>query len=169
MHETADDLARLQAVLDRSYELAGEHLRAIHTPDRRLTAEQLAERLPGMRLLVLATTTKDGRPITGPVDGFFYRGAFHFGSSPESVRFRHIAKRSAVSATHLPGEELAVTVHGHAEQFDINAAKHAGFRQMILDIYTPRYGEQWAEMLDAGAAYARIEADRIFTFNGEGL
>ena len=56
-----------------------------------------------------------------------------------------------------------------AEQFDINSPEHAGFRQMILSIYTPRYGEQWAEMLDAGAAYARIAADRVYTFHGEGL
>jgi hypothetical protein len=27
-----------------------------------------------MRLLVLATTTRDGRPISGTVDGFFHRG-----------------------------------------------------------------------------------------------
>ena len=43
-----------------------------------------------MRLLALATVTADGRPIVGPVDGIFYRGAFWFGSAPDSVRFRHI-------------------------------------------------------------------------------
>ena len=59
-------------------------------PERRLDAASLVARLDGMRLLVLATVTADGRPIAGPVDGIFYRGAFHFGSSPDSVRFRHI-------------------------------------------------------------------------------
>src|SRR5207302_755535 len=77
----------------------------IITPERRLTAEQVCERLTGMCLLALATATRDGRPIVGPVDGIFFRGAFHFGSSPDSVRFRHIRKRPHVSATHLPGEE----------------------------------------------------------------
>jgi hypothetical protein len=65
-----------------------------------------------MCLLTLATVTADGRPIAGPVDGIFYRGAFHFGSAPDSVRFRHIRKRPQVSAVHLPGEELAVSVTG---------------------------------------------------------
>ena len=74
-----------------------------------------------MRLLALATVTADGRPIVGPVDGIFYRGAFHFGSAPDSVRFRHIRARPQVSATHLPGEELAVTVHGRAVPVDIGS------------------------------------------------
>src|SRR5437899_12677639 len=119
MHETAEDLAGLQPLLDRSYAGAGAHLLRIHTPERRLTAEDVADRLTGMCLLALATVTADGRPIVGPVDGIFYRGAFHFGSAPDSVRFRHIAARPQVSATHLPGEELAVTVHGRAVRVGI--------------------------------------------------
>ena len=112
MHETPDDLAALQALLDRSFERAGEHFRRITTDERRLDAAQVCERLQGMTLLVLATVTKDGRPLNGPVDGIFYRGTFYFGSAPDSVRFRHIAQRPWVSATHLPAEEFAVTVHG---------------------------------------------------------
>jgi nitroimidazol reductase NimA-like FMN-containing flavoprotein (pyridoxamine 5'-phosphate oxidase superfamily) len=164
MHETQDDLARLQDLIDRSYASAGEHLLAIHTPERRLTAEQVSERLTGMTLLALATVTADGRPIVGPVDGIFYRGAFHFGSSPESVRFRHIRARPQVSATYLPGEELSVTVHGRAEIVDTRAEEAAGFRQTVLDIYVPRYGEEWAEFMDSGPLYARIDAERMFTF-----
>jgi nitroimidazol reductase NimA-like FMN-containing flavoprotein (pyridoxamine 5'-phosphate oxidase superfamily) len=164
MHETQDDLARLQDLIDRSYASAGEHLLAIHTPERRLTAEQVSERLTGMTLLALATVTADGRPIVGPVDGIFYRGAFHFGSSPESVRFRHIRARPHVSATYLPGEELSVTVHGRAEIVDTRAEEAAGFRQTVLDIYVPRYGEEWVEFMDSGPLYARIDAERMFTF-----
>jgi hypothetical protein len=119
-----------------------------------------------MCLLALATVTADGRPITGPVDGIFYRGAFHFGSAPDSVRFRHIRARPQVSATYLPGEELAVTVHGRAVPIDIGAEENAGFRQAVLDIYVPRYGPQWEhEFLDSGPMYARIEAERMFTFS----
>lgn len=165
MHETADDLAALQELLDTSYERAGVHLHEVITPERRLTAGQIAEMLTGMRLLVLATVTADGRPIAGPVDGIFYRAHFYFGSSPESVRFKHIANRPSVSATHLPGEELQVTVHGKAVPVDVGAAEHAGFRQALLDIYVPRYGESWEKFLDAGPMYARIDADRMFTFH----
>jgi nitroimidazol reductase NimA-like FMN-containing flavoprotein (pyridoxamine 5'-phosphate oxidase superfamily) len=165
VHETEDDLIALQALLDRSYAVAGTHLLRIHTPERRLRAEQVAERLQGMRLLALATVTADGRPIVGPVDGIFHRGAFHFGSAPDSVRFRHIEARPWVSATHLPGEELSVTVHGRAVPVDIRDEQGAGFRQTLLDIYVPRYGAQWEEeFLDSGPLYARIEAERMFTF-----
>jgi hypothetical protein len=161
MHETDEDLAALQELIDRSYAVAGEHLLRIHTPERRLTAAQVAERLQGMCLLALATVTADGRPVVGPVDGVFYRGAFHFGSAPDSVRFRHIGARPAVSATHLPGEELAVTVHGRASQVPVEG----GFRRALLDIYVPRYGAEWeTSFLDSGPVYARIDAERMFTF-----
>jgi uncharacterized pyridoxamine 5'-phosphate oxidase family protein len=156
VNETPDDLAALQALLDRSYDAAGVHLLRILTPERRLTAEQVAERLTGMCLLALATVTADGRPIVGPVDGIFYRGAFHFGSAPDSVRFKHIRARPQVSATHLPGEELAVTVHGRAARVDVNA--DLGFRKVLLEIHP-------VELVDSGAIYARIEAERMFTFH----
>jgi uncharacterized pyridoxamine 5'-phosphate oxidase family protein len=165
MHETPDDLAALQQLIDRSYASAGPHMLRIHDPERRLSAEQLSERLTGMCLLTLATVTADGRPIAGPVDGIFYRGAFHFGSAPDSVRFRHIRKRPQVSAVHLPGEELAVSVHGRAVLVDVSAPENQEFRQTVLDIYVPRYGPEWErDIMDAGASYARIEAERMFTF-----
>jgi hypothetical protein len=166
VHERPEDIAALQDLLDSSYARAGEHLLSIHTPERRLDAQQVCERLTGMCLLALATTTADGRPIVGPVDGIFYRGAFHFGSSPDSVRFRHIRARPAVSATHIPREELAATVHGRAMPVDVQAPDHAGFRRTLLEVYVPRYGAEWEEFLDSGPVYARIDAERMFAFGG---
>ena len=165
VYESDDDLETLQRLLDDSYAAAGEHLRRIITSERRLTASEVAARLAGMRLLVVATVTGDGRPIAGPVDGIFYRGSFHFGSAPDSVRFRHIRRRPHVSATHLPGEELSVTVHGRAVPLDVKAPEHAGFRSTLLEIYVPRFGEGWERFLDSGPQYARIDADRMFTFH----
>jgi hypothetical protein len=164
VHETPQDLATLQALIDRSYATAGAHLLRIHDPARRLDAERLAERLTGMSLLTLATVTADGRPIAGPVDGIFYRGSFHFGSAPDSVRFRHIRARPYVSAVHLPGEELAVAVHGRAEPVDMADPANAGLRQTIRDIYVPRYGESWEKNILDQASYARIAAEKMFTF-----
>jgi hypothetical protein len=160
VHETPAEIAALQELLDHSYANAGAHLRSIHKPERRLTARQVAERLTGMCLLSLATVSADCRPFVGPVDGIFYRGAFHFGSSPDSVRFRHIRPRPHVSATHVPSEELAVTVHGRAVAVDIQADE--GFRQTLLEVYVPRYGPEWEQVLDSGPVYARIEPDRMF-------
>src|SRR5215213_9620418 len=133
MHESPADLAALQELLDRSYATAGPHLLRIHTPERRLSAEQVVERLTGMRLLALATVTADGRPLVGPVDGIFFRGAFHFGSAPDSARFRHIRARPHVSATYLPGEELAITVHGRAAPIDVGDPEQAEFRRTLLE------------------------------------
>lgn len=164
MYETDEDLAQLQDLIERSAAAGGRHLKDVLTKDHRLSAEGVCSHLQGMCLLVLATVTSDGRPIASPVDGFFYRGRFHFGSAPDSLRFRHIRRNPAVSATHLPGEHLQVTVHGRAELLDVNAPEHAGFRQLLLDTYVPRYGEGWAAMLESGAQYARIVPDRMFTF-----
>lgn len=165
MHETPEDIRALQELLDRSYAGAGKHLRGIVSPERRVAAAELAQRLTGMKLLALATVTADGRPIVGPVDGIFYRGSFHFGTAPDAVRFQHVLKRPQVSATHLPGEEFAVTVHGRAVPLELKTPESAGLRQTILDIYVPRYGPEWeTSFLDSGPVYARIDADKMFTF-----
>jgi Pyridoxamine 5'-phosphate oxidase len=164
VYESPADIEALQELIDRSYAAAGAHLLRIHTPERRLSAERVAERLTGMCLLTLATVTADCRPIVGPVDGIFYRGAFHFGSSPDSVRFRHIRTRPHVSATHLPGEELAITVHGRAIPVATDVNEGGGLRRALLEIYEPRYGREWEKFLDSGPVYARIDADRMFTF-----
>ncbi|MBV9536944.1 MAG: pyridoxamine 5'-phosphate oxidase family protein [Solirubrobacterales bacterium] len=163
VHESDADLTQLQHLLDSSYAAASPHLLRIHNPERRLDAQRVAARLQGMCLLALATVTADGRPIVGPVDGIFYRASFHFGSAPDSVRVRHIRKRPQVSATHLPGEHLAVTVHGRAVVIDLAGDEASGFRQTLLDVYLPRYGHDF-ERLTETSVYARIAAERMFAF-----
>jgi hypothetical protein len=156
VRETDADLARLQQLLDASYAAAGPHLLRIHDRERRLDA-------------TLATVSAAGRPVSGPVDGVFLGGSFHFGSSPDSARARHIAARPEVSATHLPAEELAVTVHGEAVPVDVGAPEGAGLRAALLEIYVPRYGESWEhDFLDSGVCYWRIEARRMFALHMEG-
>jgi hypothetical protein len=166
MLETPEELDNLQQLLDRSAAGAGPHLRGIITDERRLTAAQLTGRLQGMRLLVVATVTADGRPLAGPVDGYFLHGSLWFSSGRNSVRMRHLAVRPSVSATHLPGEELAVTVHGRAELFDLRGPAGGELRQAMLDHYVPLQGPQfetWLDQLDAVGA--RIAAEKVFTFS----
>jgi hypothetical protein len=82
---------------------------------------------------------------------------------------RHLAARPAVSATHLPGEDLAVTVHGRAELFALSAPEGRELRQAMLDHYLPRQGpefETWLDELDALGA--RIMAEKMFTFSTAG-
>ena len=93
MHETDEDLRGLQDLVDHSHAGAGEHLRAIFDDDRRIPAAELPALLAGVQVLALATVTARGEPRVAPVDGLFFRGRWHFGSSDRSARFRHIRAR----------------------------------------------------------------------------
>jgi nitroimidazol reductase NimA-like FMN-containing flavoprotein (pyridoxamine 5'-phosphate oxidase superfamily) len=166
MLETPEEVGRLQELLDRSAAGAGAHLKGIISDDRRLSAAQVCERLQGMRLLVVATVTADGRPLAGPVDGYFLHGEFYFSSGRDSVRMRHLAVRPAVSASYLRGEALAVTVHGRAELFELYDPAHGELRRAMLDHYLPLQGPAFETWLDqADAIGARIATDKIFTFS----
>jgi hypothetical protein len=70
-----------------------------------------------------------------------------------------------VSATHLPAEEFAVTVHGRAVPADIVDPSPGGLRLTLLEVYTPRYGAEWETFLDSGILCWRIEADRMFAID----
>lgn len=157
MYERPADLERLQRLLDDSYARAGEHLRSVFIPKKRLGAQELVELLPGVQVLNLATVTAAGEPRVAPVDGLFFRGEFWFGSAPNSVRFRHIRKRPAVSADHIRGEELAILVHGTALIVDHNAPEQADFRACCIQTY----GVSWNEF-GPPAVYARVEAKTMF-------
>jgi hypothetical protein len=164
MYETEQDLTDLQLLLDHSYERAGAHLTSIFTSELRLPAGEVADMLKGMQLLNLATVTKACEPRVGPVDGLFYRGHFWFGSSQDSVRFRHIRQRPQVSATHTRGEDLAIVVHGRAcmaaTVADLSSGQDpywAGFSRFAVEVY----GEGWLNW-NAAASYARIDAEVMF-------
>lgn len=161
MRETQQDLVRLQGVLDESDATGGSHLKDVITEERRLTAVEIADRMTGMRLLALATSTSDGRPIVSPVDGIFYRGRFWFGSAPTALKMRHIATRPDVSATHMDGERLAVTVHGTAAVEGSPAElAESEFGELAVEIYGP----EWLEW-GAGAVYASLTPRRMYTFH----
>lgn len=167
MLETPEELAALQNLLDDSAAAAGPHMRGIFTGDRRLTAAELSARLQGMCLIAVATVTADGRPLTGPFDGYFLHGSWWFSSAPDSVRIRHLQARPGVSATYLPGEELSVTAHGRAELFDLHAPECADLRQAMLDFYLPKQGPAFQEWMDGleGGIGVRIDARKLFTFS----
>jgi len=157
VRETDDDRRALDALLERSYERAGAHLRSIFTPELRVRADELVPMMDGMQLLSLATVTARCEPRVAPVDGIFFRGRLWFGSSPESVRFAHVRERPSVSATHTRGESFALVAHGTATIVDVSAPSHGAFAECCVEIY----GEAWRDWGD-GAAYARIDATTMF-------
>jgi hypothetical protein len=157
MRETPEDIRRLQALLDESYARAGAHLTSIHTPEARISAADLIAHLEGMQIFVVATTTRDGRPRTGPVDGFLYRGQVRFGTAAGAVRARHLARSPAVSATQVRGETLVVTVHGNARLLDIDGAD-ADFGDFLRE----HYGDTSYEEFLAGSPYYGIDGEWLF-------
>jgi len=156
MYETDEDLGWLRELLGRSYAAAGSHLRGIHTRAARVDAAEVVEHLSGMNIFVVATVSSDGRVFTAPVDGFLFRGRVHFGTSPVALRARHLARRPTVSATHVRGEELVVTVHGRARLLDLHGAD-ADFAAVTRE----HYGTGWDQWEDPPAAWA-IEPDAMF-------
>jgi hypothetical protein len=159
MHETPEDIAALQDLLDRSRAGAGEHLLRIFREDWRIDAAELAPRLGGVQILHLATVTRAGEPRVGPVDGLFFRGAFHFGSAPDSLRAGNIRARPAVSGSIAHGEELGLIVHGRAVEFDFDAPEQEALRGYYREVY----GEGW-DGFRRGNPYWRIAADRMYAF-----
>ena len=165
MYETEADLAWLQELLDRSYAGAGEHLKSITTPARRIPAAELGPLLPGVQIIDVATVTAAGHPRVGPVDGLFFKGRFYFGSSKGSLRFRNLRARPQVSAAHVRGEEISVVVHGSARLFSLVDPDRADFRSYCEEVYVPRYGEGWKDFAGADDVfYAVIEPELMFTF-----
>lgn len=167
MYETGDELDRLQQLMDASAEAAGPHLRSIITDERRLGAAELCAQLDGMRLLSAATVSADGRPLSGPVDGYFLHGSFWFSTSRDSVRARHLRRRPAISVTHVPDVHLAVSAHGGARLFDFPGRDTAELRQAMLDHYLPLQGPgfgDWLDAMDDGVAI-RVDADKLFVFH----
>lgn len=159
MHETTQDMGALRALLDQSHARAGSHLQSIFQAVTRMSAEDVVAEMTGVQVLNLATVTAACEPRVAPVDGLFYRGHFHFGSSDESVRIRHIRARPQVSAAHTRGEDLTIIVHGRAVEVDVRAPEHAGFRSYLIEVYGPGW-ESWYP--DEQPPYARIEAARMF-------
>jgi uncharacterized pyridoxamine 5'-phosphate oxidase family protein len=159
VHETADDLARLQLLLDDSHTRAGAHMTSIFTPERRASARDLARLLRRVCVLALATTSSHGAPFVAPVDGLFFRGRFWFGSAESSLRFRHIRRDPRVSATHTRGEDFCVIVHGEAREIDKREPASLAFRDYNREVYDETWDSwgYWPSM-----PYAVIEPRRMF-------
>src|SRR4051812_7943754 len=144
MFETADDLARLQSLLDASHARATEHLRGIINDDRTLSAVQVAGLLTGMKVITAATVTGHGEPRISAMDGHFLHGTWTFSTSRTSAKAHHLARRPAVSVAHVDGEALAVFSHGHVVEL-------AGDELAAVDAHwTAHYGSSpltWGEVV----------------------
>ena len=62
------------------------------------------------------------------------------------------------------GQLICSAVDGGAVFVDVKDPANLEFRQTLLEVYVPLYGESWEEFLDSGPVHARIDADRMYTF-----
>jgi hypothetical protein len=114
MFETAEELAQLQDLLDRSFGGAGEHLANIVKPERRLNARQVANYLVGVKHVSFATANGKGDPFVGPLDGWFLHGKFVVSTSTRALRVTHVRRRPNVSLAHAVGDDIGIWTHGQA-------------------------------------------------------
>ena len=159
MKETAEDSARLEALLTRSIELAGPFLRSsFEMPAHSLAARQLIAYLQGVQTVALATVTARGEPRVAPIGAIFYRGQFYIPTVADAVRTKHIARRPAVSLTHFVDDGLAIIVHGKAaivRQDDPEFAPVEAVQRASRGTSVREWGE---------GVYLRVDAHVIYTY-----
>jgi len=150
VRETAAELGALQAVLDRSFEGSGDHLRGAFQQNKRPSAEQLVAALPDIFEMHLAVVTRAGAPLVAPVDGLLLHGQTWFGLPGSSVRAALVRRDARVSASFV-GDGVAFIVHGTAV-----AADTSEFEEVCRELYVARYGAaflEWQAAQDAKPAH----------------
>lgn len=162
MHETEEEIADLQRLLDASIGRANGHLTGIVSDERRLDARQLVTELTGMKVLVVATVTAGGEPRTSCVDGHFHHGRWLFGTSPTAIKAKHLLARPAVSATYVDGERIGVFTHGKA-----NVVSEGPEFEAYNAYFTEFYGSDPQTWDEVGVVYAAIEPSWMVAYATE--
>lgn len=160
MRETAADLERLQALLDRSAERASPFLRrSFEMPEHSLSAAELAAHLDGSLTVALGTVTARGEPRVAPISAFFLRASFYVPTVAESARARHLARRPAASLTCFEGIDLAVIAHGEATIVGPDDPRFAE-----LDATQVESGMQSVREWQGHGVYLHLEPASLFTY-----
>jgi hypothetical protein len=164
MYETPAELATLQDLLDRSFERASEHLTGIMSPQRRLSATQIAADLTGIAVLNVATVTSRGEPRISAVDGHFLHGCWHFTTDGGSPKARQLRARPATSAAYTPRDGYGVFCHGRARSLERGTPEFDALHQHCVRVYG-QSPDEWGPRI----AYLRIDPEWMvgFTFARE--
>jgi len=150
------DLIALQRLLDASFVRSSEHLVAIMSEPRRLSAERLVADLPCPAVLNIATVTARGEPRVSAVDGHFLDGAWQFTTDSSSPKARQLLARPAISASYTPRDGYGVFCHGRAVA--LAGAERAALHDHFVEVYDAD-PEQWGDI-----AYFRIDPDWLVGF-----
>lgn len=161
MRETPEELAALQALIDRSHAATKPHMRAITHPDKyALTARQVVRLLDGMKTVAVAAPSPRGDPLVAPMDGWFVHGKFFFSSSGDAIRIRGLRRLPRASIAYFEGEQFLINAHGPA------VLMFAGHPEVgeIDTIFKQHYGGSAFDWSDEGV-YVRLDANRFFTYS----
>lgn len=167
MLETAQEMAALQDLLDRSAGSANPHLSSIVTPARRMSAQRLVDEAQGIAVLAVASVTAAGEPRISAVDGHFRHGAWWFGTASNATKVRHWRVRPAVSAAWTPRDGLGVFAHGTVEFLQLQDPR----RVELMAYLTQLYGvdpETFSET-DEPPVYMRLEASWMIGYAADDL
>jgi uncharacterized pyridoxamine 5'-phosphate oxidase family protein len=162
MDETAGDVRELQRLIDESASRMGPHMRSIFTPERRLSAAQLAAHLDGIFHVAFATVNAKGQPRVAPLDAIFHRARFHVSTGGDAARLRHIRRSPSVSLTYFHGDEIGVIVHGTAVVLEQGTPD----ADALEPVYVRLYGSSpfsWGEEV----VLIRVDPEAVFTYSSE--
>jgi len=160
--ETDPELSAIDALLERSFRTAGEHLTGIISPERRLSARDVSAYLVGIKHFVVATTTAGCAPRCSAVDTLFLHGHVWFSTARASAKARHLERRAQLSAAHVVGDDVGVFVHGTARIVHGATEEAASLAQHWRDVYgaTP---EDWVDD-PRDARYVELAPESMFTY-----
>ena len=159
MYETEAELAELQAMFDAHLARANSHMLNIVTPDRRVTARQVATYLQGTKNVAFATVTSRGEPRVSPLDMLFIHGRFTLSTSGSATKIKHLRANPACSAVHVDGDRIAVVANGTVEWIPREHPDH----DEILRIWTETYDSDpytWGE----GVLFFRIQPASMWAY-----
>ena len=162
MFETDEELDAVDAVLASSFSGATGHLTEIISQERRLSARDLSRYLVGVRHLTVATVTANGEPRTSAVVGLFLHGHFWFTTSGHAAKAVHLAKRPAVSAAHVMGDDIGIFVHGHVRTIKGGPGEADAIRHYWIDVYNSS-PEEWVAT-PGDMRYYEIVPTKMFTY-----
>ncbi len=161
MRESPEELAALQALIDRSHKRLGPHMKAITHPKKyALSAKQVVRLLDGMKTVAVAAPAPNGDPLVAPMDGWFLHGRFFFSSGGNAVRIQGLRKRPRASIAFFEGEKFLINAHGPVE---LMYRGHPDVGE-IDAIFVKHYGGSAFDWSEDGV-YVRLDADRFFTYS----
>jgi Pyridoxamine 5'-phosphate oxidase len=124
MRETPEEIAELQALIDRTMANVNPHFAGIVTPKRRLTAQQVVTHLQGTRIVAFATVSRKGEPRVSPLDSLFLHGRFTLSTDVAATRIGHLRANPACSAVYMDADKIAVVVNGTVEWIERTHPDH---------------------------------------------